>query len=185
VSKCVQVLPDYCMAFPQSAILNTLIQREDVVYVVRRRHHYVSCDGRLLDMLPYPAHRSNPCIVTVFMMHLRYTHALYGSPTAFPSPSMTLLSLLCSQTTSLLSIARNPLNLGKIPLLVAERTHTARFEPALDAVQVKDVPAVAKGNRQAIVVGGARIGLVFNRRFIQAIATNRALLFRKEKRRRG
>jgi hypothetical protein len=76
---------------------------------------------------------------------------------------------------SQLSISRNALNLGKIPLLVAERTHTPRLEPPLNAVQVKHVSTVAKGNAQAIVIGRGGIGLVLNRGFIERIATNGAL----------
>ena len=55
---------------------------------------------------------------------------------------------------SQLSVSRNTLNLGKVPLLVTERTHTPCLEPPLNAVQVKHVSTVAKGNAQAIVVGG-------------------------------
>ena len=74
-----------------------------------------------------------------------------------------------------LSVAGDALNFGKVPLLVAERTDGTRLEPALDAVQMKDVAAIAKGDRQAVLVGGRRIGLVFNARFIERIAANGAL----------
>jgi hypothetical protein len=63
----------------------------------------------------------------------------------------------------------------QVPLLVAKRTDTAGFEPTLDAVQMKHVSAVTKGNAQTIVVRGRWIGLVFNRGFIEGISTNGAL----------
>jgi hypothetical protein len=63
----------------------------------------------------------------------------------------------------------------QIPFLVAKRTDTARLEPALDAIQMKHVSTVPKGNAQTIVVRGRRIGLVFNRRFVEGISTNGAL----------
>jgi len=40
---------------------------------------------------------------------------------------------------------------------------------------MKDVPAVAKGNAEAIVVGRGRIGLVLNGRFVERVAANGAL----------
>ena len=73
------------------------------------------------------------------------------------------------------SVSRNALNFGKVPFLVAKWTHGARLEPALNAVQVKDVPAITKGNAQTIVVGRRRIGLILNGRFVERIATNGAL----------
>jgi hypothetical protein len=66
-------------------------------------------------------------------------------------------------------------NLGKVPFLVAKRTDTARLEPALDAIQMKHVSTVPKGNAKTIVVGGRWIGLVFNRGFIEGISANSAL----------
>ena len=74
-----------------------------------------------------------------------------------------------------LTVAGNALNFGKVPFLIAERTDGARLEPALDAVQVEDVSAVSKGNRQAVVVRRRRVGLVLNARFVQGISTNGAL----------
>lgn len=41
---------------------------------------------------------------------------------------------------------------GKLPLLVAQRAGGARLEPALNAVQVEDVPAAAPRDAQARVV---------------------------------
>ena len=40
---------------------------------------------------------------------------------------------------------------------------------------MKDVTAVAKGNRKTVVVGRRRIGLVLDRRFVEGIAANGAL----------
>lgn len=74
-----------------------------------------------------------------------------------------------------LPVAGNALNFCKVPLLVAERADGTRLEPALDAVQMKDVAAIAKGDRQAVLVGGRRIGLVFDARLVERIAANGAL----------
>ena len=74
-----------------------------------------------------------------------------------------------------LSIPRNPLNLGKVPFLVTERTYTAGLEPTLDTIQVKDVSTSTKGNRQTIVVGRGWVGLVFNRWLVQTIPANGTL----------
>ena len=46
---------------------------------------------------------------------------------------------------------------------------------------MKDVTTIAKGNRQAIVVGRGGIGLIFNGRFVERIATNGALRVSKTK----
>jgi len=63
----------------------------------------------------------------------------------------------------------------EIPFFVAERTHGTRFQPALDAVQVKDMPAVPKRDAETIVVGRGGIGLVLDRRLVEGIAANGAL----------
>lgn len=44
------------------------------------------------------------------------------------------------------AISRDPLNLGKLPLSVAQRAHTSGAQPALDAIQMKHVRTVAKSN---------------------------------------
>ena len=66
-------------------------------------------------------------------------------------------------------------HLGKVPFLVAERTDGTGLQPALDAIQVKDVSTIAEGNAESIVVGGRRIGLVFDGGFVEGIAANGAL----------
>jgi hypothetical protein len=66
-------------------------------------------------------------------------------------------------------------DLCEIPLLVAKRTDTSRLEPTLDAIQMKNVSTVTKGNAQAIVVRGRGISLVFNRGLVEGISTNGAL----------
>jgi hypothetical protein len=54
---------------------------------------------------------------------------------------------------SQLSITRNAFNFGKVPFLVAQWTNTARFEPTLNTVEMKNVSTIAKGNAQTIVIG--------------------------------
>ena len=49
------------------------------------------------------------------------------------------------------------LDLGKLPLAVAQRAHGARLQPARDAIEVEDVPAAAPRNAVASVVGKARV----------------------------
>jgi hypothetical protein len=87
----------------------------------------------------------------------------------------TVLLLLDPLDPQLLAVARNAFDFGKIPFLVAQRTHTAGFQPALDTIQMKHVATIAKSNRQSIIVRVRGIGLVFNRWFVQGIATNGAL----------
>lgn len=74
-----------------------------------------------------------------------------------------------------LSVARNALDFGKVPLLVTQGTHGTCLEPSLNAIQVKDVPAISKGNGKTIVICRRRIGLVFNRGFVQGVSANGAL----------
>lgn len=76
---------------------------------------------------------------------------------------------------SQLPIPRNSFNFGKVPFLVAKRTHGSSLEPTLDAIQMKDMTTISKGNTQTIVVGWRGIGLIFNRRFVQGITANGAL----------
>mmetsp|Transcript_2048 Transcript_2048/g.4642 ORF Transcript_2048/g.4642 Transcript_2048/m.4642 type:complete len:93 (-) Transcript_2048:348-626(-) len=47
---------------------------------------------------------------------------------------------------SQLTIPWNSFNLCKVPFLVAQRTNTSCLQPTLDAIQVKDVTAISKGN---------------------------------------
>ena len=80
---------------------------------------------------------------------------------------------------SQLSISRDALNLGKVPFLVAERTDGSCFQPTLDAIQVKDVSAISKGNGETVVVGWTGIGLILDRRLVEGVAANGALSIRK------
>jgi hypothetical protein len=89
--------------------------------------------------------------------------------------SIRLLTLLLLLVFSNLSIAGDAFNFGKVPFLVAEWTDGACFQPALDAIQVKDVAAISKRNGETIVVGRRRIGLILNARFVERISTNGAL----------
>ena len=87
-----------------------------------------------------------------------------------------LVDCCATKLNSQLSVSRDAFNLGKVPLLVAEGTDRPRLEPALDAIQVKDVTAIAKGNAQPVVIGRRRIRLVLDRGFVERIAANGALL---------
>ena len=90
--------------------------------------------------------------------------------TLHSNPS-NVISFLNSQ----LSVSGDAFDLRKVPLLVAKRTNRPSLEPALDAIEVKDVTTVSKGNRKAIVVGGRRVGLVLDRGFVEGVAANGAL----------
>lgn len=59
------------------------------------------------------------------------------------STSATLPSQICPHT------CQDALNLGKLPLLVAQWAGAACLEPALDAVQVEHVTTATPGNRQS------------------------------------
>lgn len=72
-------------------------------------------------------------------------------------------------------VPRDALDLGKVPLLVAQGTDGARLEPSLDAIEVEDVSAVPERDAEAVVVGGARVGLVLDRRLVEGVAANGAL----------
>ena len=92
---------------------------------------------------------------------------------------MCVAYLLDPQLTYLLdpqlTVSGDPFNLGKVPFLVAKGTDTAGFEPSLDAIEMENVSTITKGNAQSIVVGGGWVCLVFNRWFVQTVATNGAL----------
>ena len=66
-------------------------------------------------------------------------------------------------------------DLGVVPLPVAQRAGRPGLEPALDAVQVEDVAAVAPRDRLARVVRVARrVGLVLDGRLVQVVAADGA-----------
>ena len=72
----------------------------------------------------------------------------------------------------LVLIAWDLLNLAELPLFVTKRAHRSGLEPSLNAVEMEDVPAGAKGDGQAILRVRRRVGLVFNRRLVERIAAN-------------
>lgn len=100
--------------------------------------------------------------------------SLHGSHGRTPFRSCSLHSLPSKTLDSELSVSGNALDLGKIPLLVAEGADTPGLQPALDAIEVKDVAAVSKGYRQTVVVGRRRIGLVLDRGLVQRVSADRA-----------
>ena len=74
-----------------------------------------------------------------------------------------------------LTVARDALDLGKVPLLVAKGADRPGPEPALDAVEMEDVAAIAEGNGQAIVIGRGWVGLILDGGLVERVATNGAL----------
>ena len=80
-----------------------------------------------------------------------------------------------STLDSQLSIARNSFNLGKVPLFVTKWTYWPCLEPTLNAIKMKDVTTISKSNWQSIVIGWRRVGLIFDRRFVEWITANSAL----------
>jgi len=54
------------------------------------------------------------------------------------------------------AITGDALNLGEVPLLVAERAHTSRLQPSLDAIQVKNMSAGSERDTEAVLVVGGR-----------------------------
>ena len=72
-------------------------------------------------------------------------------------------------------VPRDALDLGEVPLLVAEGTDGPGPEPPLDAVQVEDVAAVPERDGEAVVVGGAGVGLVLDGGLVQGVPADGAL----------
>ena len=98
---------------------------------------------------------------------------IIGSNVLFP----TLLLLFCCVLVDVSflrtsSIARDPLNFGKIPLLITKRANAPRLEPPLNAVQMEHVPTHTKGDWQTIFVIWGGICLVFDGRLVEAISAN-------------
>jgi len=57
--------------------------------------------------------------------------------------------------------------LGKLPLLVAKRTGTPCLEPALNAIQVKDMSTITPSNTQSRMISiTSGVGLVLDTRLI-------------------
>ena len=83
------------------------------------------------------------------------------------------------------AVRRNLLDLGELPLAVAERADRARLQPARDAVEVEDVAAAAPRDRVAGVVGEAGVGLRLDGRLVQLVAANGARVCARERNKRG
>ena len=66
------------------------------------------------------------------------------------------------------------LDLGELPLLVAERAVGARAQPLGDAVQVEDVAAGAPGDAQALLGGAGGVGLVLDGGLVEGVAADGA-----------
>lgn len=47
---------------------------------------------------------------------------------------------------SQLSVSGDSFNFGKVPFLITEWTYAPRFQPTLDAIKMKDVTTISKGN---------------------------------------
>ena len=92
-----------------------------------------------------------------------------------PFPSVSYQEEPSRVLYSQLSITRDTFDLGEVPFLVTQRAYTSSFQPSLDTIEMKDMAAITEGDGQSIVVGWARVGLVFNRRFIQTVTANGAL----------
>lgn len=64
-----------------------------------------------------------------------------------------------SHLSRIVAVPWYSLNFGEVPLFVAERTHTSSFQPPLDTIQVKNVPAVSESYTESILVVGRGIRL--------------------------
>ena len=73
-------------------------------------------------------------------------------------------------------IPRNPLNFGKVPLLITKRTNRPRPQPPLNTIQVKNVSTISKGNAQPIIIRGRRVGLVFDGGFVERVSADGTVL---------
>ena len=73
-----------------------------------------------------------------------------------------------------LTVARDALDLGKVPLLVAKGADRPGPEPALDAVEMEDVAAIAEGNGQTIVIGRGWVGLILDGGLVEGVAADGA-----------
>lgn len=70
------------------------------------------------------------------------------SPDTYEYERVYRTTQVCSSfLNTQLSIARNAFDLGKIPFFIAQRTHRPGLQPALNAIQMKHMAAVPKGNR--------------------------------------
>jgi hypothetical protein len=74
-------------------------------------------------------------------------------------PCTTTLAATKARPLSHSTIAGNALDLGEVPLLVAQWAHTSRLQPALNAVQVENMTAVSECYTQTILVVWRRAGL--------------------------
>lgn len=72
------------------------------------------------------------------------------------------------------SVPRDAFDFCELPFFIAERADRARLEPALNAVQVKDVAAAPEGDGEAVFVVRARVGLVFDRGFVEGVPADGA-----------
>ena len=82
----------------------------------------------------------------VLMMHI-----FYGRETCFGEPLSTMPTVLPLHPQ--LSVPRDALNLSEIPFLIAQGADGSSFQPSLDAVQMKDVATISKGDGKAIIIG--------------------------------
>eukprot|EP00566_Odontella_aurita_P026474 CAMPEP_0113541508 /NCGR_PEP_ID=MMETSP0015_2-20120614/9075_1 /TAXON_ID=2838 /ORGANISM="Odontella" /LENGTH=176 /DNA_ID=CAMNT_0000441431 /DNA_START=378 /DNA_END=910 /DNA_ORIENTATION=- /assembly_acc=CAM_ASM_000160 len=89
------------------------------------------------------------------------------------TPTSNFVHFIPYQLQPQLTIPRNSLDLGEVPLLVAQRADAPRPEPPLDAVEVEDVPAVPERDAQPVVVRRAGVGLILDARLVQGIPADR------------
>ena len=73
-----------------------------------------------------------------------------------------------------LTVPLDALDLGKVPLLVAKGADRPGPEPALDAVEMEDVAAIAEGNGQTIVIGRGWVGLILDGGLVEGVAADGA-----------
>jgi len=73
-----------------------------------------------------------------------------------------------------MAIPRNPLNLGKIPLLITKRTNTPRPQPPLNTIQMEYMATIPKSDTQPIIIRQTRIRLIFNGGLVERITANGA-----------
>lgn len=95
-------------------------------------------------------------------------------------PSHAVMSFLRPDLDTQLAVARNAFNLGKVPLLVTERTDASRLKPTLNTIEMENMSAIPKCNRQPIIIRGRRICLIFDRWFIERVTAD-STLFTAEK----
>ena len=66
-------------------------------------------------------------------------------------------------------IPRNPLNLGKVPLLITQRTNTPSLIPPLYTIQVEHMSTYPESDGQPGLVVGGWVGLVFYGWFVESL----------------